>query len=205
MILLWMKRYEWSCRRKGRLNRNNTLKNETKNNSPIPFSLLSLALLNTSPTPPPNILSISLLSSSLSSSLIPATRRSFSSAIIRLHSSSPDTSPGIVGAGVRVVEDVEVEGVCQSSIRDPSGAADLEFEFDFSGSCEDDEGITTGGSDSLSFLISPSPTIPAAASLLLANALFPFAPPALEPALVPIPVPFIPPNPVPALPPIERC
>lgn len=111
-----------------------------------------------------------------------------------------------MGMGVGVVE--EVEGVCQSSMRDPRGAVD--FVFDLSGSCEDDEGSTTGGSDSLSFLTSPSPAIPAAAaSLLLANALFPFVTPALEPIPIPAPAPapFIPPNPVtpPALPPTERC
>lgn len=108
---------------------------------------------------------------------------------------------GVVGGDVGAGVEEEVEGVCQSSMRDPSGA--VGFEFNFSGSCEDDEGMTTGGSDSLSFLTSPSPT--AAASLLLANALFPFAPPALEPIPIPAPAPFIPPNPVPPLPRTERC
>lgn len=108
-----------------------------------------------------------------------------------------------MGMGVGVVE--EVEGVCQSSIRDPSGADD--FELDFSGSWEDDddEGMTTGGSDGLSFLTSPSPA--AAASLLLANALFPFVTPALEPIPIPAPAPapFIPPNPVRPLSRTDRC
>lgn len=110
---------------------------------------------------------------------------------------------GDVGVGIDVVEEVKVEGVCQSSMRDPRGAKDFDLDF-CSCSCEDDEEITTGGSNGLSFLTFPSPA--AAASLLLANALFPFVPPALVP--IPAPVPLIPPNPpnpVPTLPPTERC
>lgn len=105
------------------------------------------------------------------------------------------------------VVEVEVEGVCQSSMRDPRGAVDLDL--DFSDSCEDgDEGSTTGGSDSLSFFMSPTPALPAAAaSLLLANALFPFVTPALEPIPIPAPAPapFIPPNPVRPLSRTDRC